>query len=113
MESGIWEMSMKSSIVVVAGIVLISAATSVHSAEEMPFASFKRVPNDKPVIKSGFNEWPMFMADPCVIKDEEGYHAFFTNLFIKRKGHYWYSYDPRNNGDFEIHDSVGTVAYAF
>jgi predicted GH43/DUF377 family glycosyl hydrolase len=53
------------------------------------------------------------MADPCVIKDDEGYHAFFTNLFFKKHDRYWYSYDPRNQGEFDVEDNVGTVAYAF
>ena len=53
------------------------------------------------------------MSDPCVIKDEEGYHAFFTNLYFKKNGRYWISFDPQNQNEFEMNDFRGTVAYAF
>jgi hypothetical protein len=34
-------------VVFAVGFVLIFAAISSHSAEEMPFTEFKRIPNDK------------------------------------------------------------------
>jgi len=77
------------------------------------FADFKKVPDDKPVISSGSRGWPTFMADPCVIKDEEGYHAFFTNLFFKRNGRPCLSYDPQRQDEFDTRELLGTVAYAF
>ncbi len=99
--------------VLAVGLILLFAAISGYSAEEMPFTEFKRIPNDKPVISSGTEGWPTFMSDPCVIKDEEGYHAFFTNLYFKKNGRYWISFDPQNQSEFEMHEFLGTVAYAF
>jgi len=96
-----------------AGIILLISGTSGCSAAETPFGAFRKVPDDRPVISSGSDGWPAFMADPCVFRDEEGYHAFFTNLFFKRNGRYSCSFDPRKPEEFEIHDHVGTVAYAF
>ena len=94
-------------------VVLIATPISGHSVEEIPFTKFKRIPKDKPVISSGSEGWPTFMSDPCVIKDEEGYHAFFTNLYFKKNGHYCISFDPQNQNEFAMHESLGTVAYAF
>lgn len=53
------------------------------------------------------------MSDPCVIKDDDGYHAFFTVLFFKKGDKYCFSYDPLNEDDYDRADFAGTIAYAF
>jgi predicted GH43/DUF377 family glycosyl hydrolase len=78
-----------------------------------PFSEFEKSPPDRPVISSGRAGVPSSMADPCVIKDDEGYHGFFTVLFFKKQDKYCYSYDSLHEDDYDGDDHVGTVAYAF
>ena len=78
-----------------------------------PFSEFEKSPPGRPVISSGRAGVPSFMADPCVIKDDEGYHGFFTVLFFKKQGKYCYSYDPLHEDDYDRDDHAGAVAYAF
>ena len=74
---------------------------------------FRKDPMDVPVIGSGSAGWPIFPSDPCVIKDEEGYHMFFTTIFCKSTGSYYYSWDSRNLGACNIMDVVASIGYAF
>ncbi|MGQ0637097.1 MAG: hypothetical protein ACT4QC_21015 [Planctomycetaceae bacterium] len=48
-----------------------------------PNVQFQASPRDSAVIYSGTASTPMFIIDPCVIKDDEGYHLFFSSLFCK------------------------------
>jgi hypothetical protein len=100
-------------IAVAIGLFLVLAATSDPAPADTPFVSLEKSPGNKPVIASGVDGLPAFMSDPCVIKDEEGYHAFFTNLFFSKNGQYWLSYDPSDPDAFDISVQMGTVAYAF
>jgi predicted GH43/DUF377 family glycosyl hydrolase len=74
---------------------------------------FIKNPAGGPVVSSGTAGWPIFPADPAVLKDNEGYHLFFTTLFCKSGGSYYYSWDSHNLGACNITDVVGTVGYAF
>ena len=74
---------------------------------------FAKDPAGEPVISSGTAGWPIFPADPAVLKDNEGYHLFFTTLFCKSGGSYYYSWDSHNLGACNITDVVGTIGYAF
>lgn len=62
---------------------LIGCAAAGLPAQELNFA---KDPADRPVIASGVAGWPAFPADPAVIRDEEGYHLFFTNIFVPHGG---------------------------
>jgi len=92
---------------------LIALSLVGECSATTPFSEFEKSPPDRPVISSGRAGVPSFMSDPCVIKDDEGYHAFSTVLFFKKHGKYCFSYDPLHKGDYDRNDHVGTVAYAF
>jgi predicted GH43/DUF377 family glycosyl hydrolase len=74
---------------------------------------FIKNPAGGPVVSSGTAGWPIFPADPAVLKDNEGYHLFFTTLFCKSGGSYYYSWDSHNLGACNITNVVGTIGYAF
>ena len=62
---------------------------------------------------AGTAGWPVFPTDPAVIRDEEGYHLFYTSIFCNRNGNYYFSWDADNLADCNIIDVVGTVGYGF
>jgi len=95
-------------IVFLIGLILIGKCSTPRT-----FSNFEKSPPDRPVISSGRAGVPSFMADPCVIKDGGGYHAFFTALFFRKHDKYCLSYDPENKDDYDRNDHKGTVAYAF
>ncbi|AQQ71378.1 hypothetical protein SMSP2_01751 [Limihaloglobus sulfuriphilus] len=97
----------------VIAICVVSTAAAMSSRPQRPFTEFKKNPDDRPVISSGSNGRPTFMSDPVVIKDKEGYHAFFSNFYIKKNGQYWISFDPQNQDAYKMDDFVGSIAYAF
>ncbi len=47
---------------------------------------FHQDPPGTPVLSSGTEDAPLFVMDPCVLKDGEGYHIFFSSFFVKRAG---------------------------
>ncbi len=75
--------------------------------------TFQRDPAGQPVISSGTAGWPIFPSDPAVLKDDEGYHLFFTTLFCKSGGSYYFSWDSHNLGACDITDVVAGIGYAF
>jgi len=74
---------------------------------------FTKSPADSPVVGSGQAGQPIFPADPCVIKDEEGYHLFVTTIFCKKGGEYYYSWDAGDPLGCDLSHIIGTTAYAF
>lgn len=88
------------------------SATS-NSQPESTDLNFTKSPADEPVISSGSEGWPIFPSDPCVIKDDEGYHIFFTTIFCKSGDSYYYSWDAGNIFACDITNVIGSVAYAF
>jgi predicted GH43/DUF377 family glycosyl hydrolase len=87
-------------------------ATS-QSQTQSTTLSFIKEPSNAPVISSGLKGWPMFPTDPCVIKDNEGYHLFYTSLFCKKDGSHYYSWDAGNAFGCDLSEMIGTVGYAF
>lgn len=82
-------------------------------SEEPVKLEFRKDPADMPVISSGTAGWPIFPSDPAVLKDEEGYHLFFTTIFCKKSGSYYFSWDSHNLGACDITNVIGSVGYAF
>lgn len=74
---------------------------------------FIQEPVNEPVVLSGTAGWPVFVTDPCVIKDQEGYHLFYTSLFCKKGGEYYYSWDAANPLECNPGDMIGIIGYAF
>lgn len=81
--------------------------------DEVVKLEFTEDPADRPVISSGTAGWPIFPSDPGVLKDEEGYHLFFTTIFCKKSGSYHFSWDSHNLGTCDITDVIGSIGYAF
>ena len=79
------------------------------------FTPFVKSPASRPVLASGVAGVPTFISDPCVMKDDSGYHAFISVYYLKNKteGEYWFSYDPANPDDYDRGDSMGGMGYAF
>jgi len=82
-------------------------------SEEPAKLEFTKDPADTPVISSGTAGWPIFPSDPAVLKDGEGYHLFFTTIFCKKSGSYYFSWDSHNLGACDITNVIGSVGYAF
>ncbi len=78
-----------------------------------PHFTFGRDPADRPVVSSGTAGWPIFPADPAVVKDAEGYHLFYTTYFCKANGNYYYSWDAGNLAACNIIDAPAGIGYAF
>ena len=78
-----------------------------------PHFTFGRDPADQPVVSSGTAGWPIFPADPAVVKDAEGYHLFYTTYFCKANGNYYYSWDAGNLAACNIIDAPAGIGYAF
>jgi predicted GH43/DUF377 family glycosyl hydrolase len=96
--------------------VLLLMITQACKASPPFFTPFVKSPASRPVIASGVAGVPTFISDPCVIKDESGYHAFFSVYYLKNKakGKHWFSYDPANPDDYDLGDSsMGGMGYAF
>jgi hypothetical protein len=95
--------------------VLLLMITQACKASPGSFTPFVKSPASRPVIASGVAGIPTFISDPCVIKDDSGYHAFFSVYYFtnKAKGQYWFSYDPANPDDYDMADSMGGMGYAF
>lgn len=105
--------------VVILGVAALAALLLMvaQACESSPrfFTPFVKSPASRPVIASGVAGVPTFISDPCVIKDESGYHAFFSVYYIKNKetGKHWFSYDPANPDDYDMSDCMGGMGYAF
>ncbi|MCF7838909.1 MAG: hypothetical protein K9N49_09800 [Candidatus Marinimicrobia bacterium] len=95
--------------------VLLLMITQACKSSPGVFTPFVKSPASRPVIASGVAGVPTFISDPCVIKDESGYHAFFSVYYVKnkKKGKHWFSYDPANPGDYDMSDCMGGLGYAF
>ena len=65
--------------------VLLLMITQACKASPPFFTPFVKSPASRPVIASGVAGVPTFISDPCVIKDESGYHAFFSVYYFKNK----------------------------
>lgn len=85
--------------------------------------SFTRQPKDVPVLNSGISGEPSNPGDPYVLKDDDGYHLFVSNLFCQltqkgadyyglKVGAYYYSLDQATKSEF-CADYIFTTAYAF
>ncbi|MEJ2355798.1 MAG: hypothetical protein P8Y62_07860 [candidate division WOR-3 bacterium] len=98
----------------IAIILIVFGMTECRSAyQPSDCFSFLRDPASGPVVSSGSAGWPMFPTDPAVIKDEQGYHLFYTSLFCKANGIYYYSWDAGDISSCDIMDVVAAVGYAF
>lgn len=75
--------------------------------------AFTLDPPGEPVVSSGSAGWPIFPSDPMVLKDDEGYHLFYTTLFCGQGSDYYYSWDSHDIANCDITKSVGTIGYAF
>jgi predicted GH43/DUF377 family glycosyl hydrolase len=98
--------------------LLTSLATGCgedHAARPAPVAApvFTRQPAAEAVVQSGRAGWPIFPTDPCVVKDDEGYHLFYTSYFCNAGGEYYYSWDVGNLAACDILDAVATIGYAY
>jgi predicted GH43/DUF377 family glycosyl hydrolase len=95
--------------------VYLLMMTQACKASPSCFTPFVKSPASRPVIASGVAGLPTFISDPCVIRDESGYHAFFSVYYLKNKaeGKHWFSYDPANPGDYDMADAMGGMGYAF
>lgn len=85
---------------------------SVNPAPQQQL-TFQPCPAGSPVIFSGTVNTPMFVIDPCVIQDKEGYHLFYSSLFCKTPSGlsaYW-NVDLPYEGN--ITKLVTGIAYAF
>jgi len=79
-----------------------------------PYGDFALEPADHPVIDQGYSGWPLFTADPGVLRDDDGnYHLFFTSLFCRTGDAWSLFWDPTNPDDCTLDDPLGTIAYAF
>src|SRR5262249_10627735 len=78
-----------------------------------PSVEFQASPGDSPVIYSGTASTPMFIIDPSVIKDDEGYHLFFSSLFCKTPSGLSASWDFDLPYEGNIAKLVTGLTYAF
>lgn len=95
-------------------LLIIFVMPGCHSGDKLSdYFSFVKDPASQPVVSSGTAGWPMFPTDPAVVKDEEGYHLFYTSLFCNASGTYHYSWDAGDLASCDITDVVAAVGYAF
>jgi hypothetical protein len=95
-------------------IMIVFGMSKCNSADKLSdYFSFVRDPASDPVVSSGTAGCPMFPTDPAVIKDEQGYHLFYTSLFCNASGTYHYSWDAGDLSSCDIMDVVAAVGYAF
>ena len=91
----------------------LNQATGPPSAEIQDPLRFRGDPEDAPVILAGSPTSPMFAMDACAIQDEEGYHLFYSSLFVETPSGlspFWNSSLPYEGN---IEKLVTAIAYAF
>ena len=58
----------------------MEAGRSVTAADHV--MRFHPSPEESPVIFSGTADTPTFPMDACAMKDEEGYHLFYSSVLL-------------------------------
>ena len=107
----------------IAGAGAYAQLVSVTAITAPEFDGFERrpggpftlttTPSDRPVIAAGGRGEPITAFDPFVMKDHEGYHAFFTSLFCRRADDYFYAWDPANPAACDITNTITGTAYGY
>ncbi|MHC4267845.1 MAG: glycoside hydrolase family protein [Planctomycetota bacterium] len=74
---------------------------------------FIKVP-DVAVISAGQRKLPLIVSDPCVLKDDMGYHLFYTTPFCGKDSIYNYTWwNPISYFSCTTMDMTYSVGYAF
>lgn len=67
----------------VIGLFLHALYTAQGRGPAAVSLTFRQEPVGKPVLASGTASTPLFVIDPCVLTDDEGYHLFFSSFFVE------------------------------
>jgi hypothetical protein len=95
-------------------LYVLRVKTQLLFAEEPALdLTFTREPADRPVLSSGTTDSPMIVMDPCVIKDHEGYHLFFSSFCCDTPRGPTIVWQPRLGERLDASQLTTAIAYAF
>ncbi len=101
-------------ILVILFLIVVGNSAKNESEANNSSLNFVKEPSDVSVISTGMLGLPTTTSDPFVLKDESGYHLFYSNAFCNDGLSLQYSHNPADLSNCDLYDEgLYTIGYAF